>query len=86
MSFKKVIKEKCDSCYGNKGGTASNGAVYCIGIFGAAFYFFPKAIGITGFIMAILKSLAWPALLVYQALTLMNLPRPYGRGFTLCKS
>lgn len=73
MSFKKVMKEKCDFCCKNRGGTASNGAVYGIGIFGAAFYFFPKAIGITGFIMAILKSLAWPALLVYQALTLLKI-------------
>ena len=73
MSFKKVIKEKCDFCCKNKGGGTSNGAVYCIGIFGAAFYFFPKAIGITGFIMAILKSLAWPALLVYQAFTLLKI-------------
>jgi hypothetical protein len=80
MSLKKTIEEKCENCnptfcckkWGNGGGSSSS-AVYGIGIFGAAFYFFPQAVGFTGFAMAILKSLVWPALLVYQALSLLKL-------------
>ena len=77
MPVKKVVEEKVEKCdsycckRGNSGGSGS--AVYGIGIFGAAFYFFPQAVGVTGFVMAILKSLVWPALLVYQALTLLKL-------------
>ena len=80
MSLKKVIEEKCENCnpafcckkWGH-GGSSGGGAVYGIGIFGAAFYFFPQAVGISGFALAIFKSLVWPALLVYQALTLLKL-------------
>lgn len=82
MSIKKVIEGKCENCnpsfcckkWGNGGSVGScGGAVYGLGIFGAAFYFFPQAVGATGLAMAILKSLVWPALLVYQALSLLQL-------------
>ena len=75
----KKLEEKCENCnpafcckkMGN--GSSSSCAVYGIGILGAAYYFFPQAIGVGGFFMAILKSLVWPALLVYQALSLFKL-------------
>lgn len=80
MPVKKVAEEKCENCnpshcckkWGNCG-NFGGGAVYGIGVFGAAFYFFPQAVGATGFVMAILKSLVWPALLVFEALKLLNL-------------
>jgi len=79
MSIKKMIEEKCENCNPafcckkmGSGGSCG-GAVYALGIFGAAFYFFPTAVGAAGFAMAILKSLVWPALLVYQALSLLQL-------------
>ena len=68
---------KCDgNCCGgkphcSKGGTSCT--VYCLGIFGAAYYFFPHAVGFTGFMIAILKSLVWPALLVYQAFAMLRM-------------
>lgn len=78
MPTKKVVEEKSDKCESycckkHSNGGSSSGAVYGIGIFGAAFYFFPQAVGVSGFFMAVLKSLVWPALLVYQALSLLKL-------------
>lgn len=81
MPVKKVVENKCANCnpndccknMGYKGGGSSSCAVYGIGIFGAAFYFFPQAVGAMGFVMAFLKSIVWPALLVYQALSLLKL-------------
>lgn len=70
-----VKSDKCEQCCkkGNVGGGSGGGAVYGIGIFGAAFYFFPQAVGISGFFLAIFKTLAWPALLVYQALSMLKM-------------
>lgn len=77
MAIKKEVTKKIEECcahqYGKSYGGSSSSAVYGIGIFGAAFYFIPQAVGFTGFIMAVLKSLVWPALLVYQALSLLKL-------------
>lgn len=48
------------------------GAVYGLGLIGAAIYFIAKAttfwMGVLGFI----KALVWPAILVYEALKLLN--------------
>jgi len=70
MSLKKIIQEKCKDCDHNhckpmRYQSNSSG--------GAAFYFIPQAVGGEQFVMAILKSLAWPAILVYQALSLLKL-------------
>ena len=80
MASKKVVEEKCtcdhEHCkpvhVHNNGGTGG-GAVYGLGIFGAAFYFIPQAVGAEQFILAILKSLVWPALLVFEALKLLKI-------------
>jgi hypothetical protein len=49
-------------------GAASGGAVYGLGLIGAAIYFISQAttfwIGVLGF----LKAIVWPAFLVYEAL------------------
>lgn len=80
MSGKKVVEEKCtcdhEHCkpvHVHNKAAGGGGAVYGLGIFGAAFYFFPAAVGVEQFIMAILKSLVWPALLVFEALKLLKL-------------
>lgn len=80
MASKKVVEEKCtcdhEHCkpvhvHNNTAG--GGGAVYGLGIFGAAFYFIPSAVGGEQFVIAILKSLVWPALLVFEALKLLKL-------------
>jgi hypothetical protein len=49
------------------------GGVYLITIIGAAVYFVSNADGFWGVVLALLKSLVWPAFVVYRALELMNL-------------
>lgn len=84
MSVKKVVEEKCENCnpttccknYGNwgKGGTSSGGCgVYCFGMIGAFVYFYPHIASFTDFLWAAGKSIVWPALLVYQALSLLKI-------------
>ena len=48
--------------------TASGGAVYGLGLIGAAVYFLPHATTFWFGVLAILKALVWPAILVYEAL------------------
>lgn len=80
MTSKKLVEEKCvcdhEHCkpvHVHNTGNSSGGAVYGLGIFGAAFYFFPQAVGGEQFLLAIFKSLAWPGFLVYEALKLLKL-------------
>lgn len=51
---------------------APSGAVYGLGLIGAAIYFISQAttfwLGVLGF----LKALAWPAFMVYEALKLLG--------------
>lgn len=74
----KSTGSKCDcstSCCGSqssKSGGPCN-SVYGLGIFGAAFYFFPLATDFGGYALAVLKSLLWPAFLVYQAMVTLGL-------------
>lgn len=80
MATKKIVEESksqsCESCSKHKhiqSGGSNGSAVYAIGIFGAAYYFFSQVVGVQGFFIAILKTLGWPAILVYNALTLLKL-------------
>lgn len=78
MSIKKVIEakiENCEPCNIKKchcGGGIGSG-VYCLGVIGAAFYFFPHVTSFGSGVMAVAKCCVWPALLVFQALTLLKL-------------
>jgi len=49
------------------GGHASGGAVYGIGLVGAAVYFISGAATFGAGVIGFLKALVWPAFLVYQA-------------------
>lgn len=63
-------ENKNDCCSNNRNhqATASGGAVYGLGLIGAAIYFISQAssfwLGVLGF----LKALVWPAILVFEAL------------------
>jgi len=48
---------------------ASSGAVYGLGLVGAAIYFISNATGFWAGVIGFLKALVWPAFLVYEALT-----------------
>ena len=44
------------------------GAVYCLGIIGAAIYYLQTSTGFWASILAILKAIVWPAFLVHKLL------------------
>jgi hypothetical protein len=64
---------KCCGDKKNYSSGASGGAVYGFGLIGALVYFIGNASTFGEGIMGILKSLVWPALLVFQALKLLGL-------------
>jgi len=43
-----------------------SGPVYGLGLIGAAIYFIQHATGFWGVVLAILKAIVWPAILVYK--------------------
>ena len=71
MATKKVTENKdcCEGkCVSNHGSSSNSGsAVYAIGMLGAIVYFFQHANNFTDYALAIVKSLAWPAILVFKA-------------------
>jgi hypothetical protein len=48
--------------------TAPAGAVYGLGLIGAAVYYISTATGFWMGVLGFLKALVWPAILVYEAL------------------
>jgi hypothetical protein len=47
--------------------TAHSGAVYGLGLIGAAIYFISHATGFWMGVLGFLKAIVWPAFLVYEA-------------------
>ena len=50
---------------------ASSGAVYGLGLIGAAIYFISTATGFWMGVLGFLKAIVWPAFLVYEAFKFM---------------
>jgi hypothetical protein len=48
--------------------SAPSGAVYGLGLIGAAIYFIMQATGFWAGVLGILKAIVWPAFLVFDAL------------------
>lgn len=48
--------------------TTNNAPIYGLGLIGALFYYIGAASGFWGILVAIGKSILWPAFLVYEAL------------------
>lgn len=61
-----MMKYHC--CHG--GGT---GAIYGLGVLGAAIYFFQQATTFSMGVLGLLKALVWPAFLVYYAMKFLNI-------------
>jgi hypothetical protein len=55
------------------GGSGSGSVVYCLGIIGSLVYYLSQASVFSDYLWGIGKSFVWPAILVYQALTLLAL-------------
>lgn len=59
-------KNNCNSK--NNQAAAGGGAVYGLGLIGAAVYFISTAAGFWAGVVGFLKAIVWPAFLVYEAL------------------
>lgn len=51
----------------------SNGAVYGLGLIGAAFYFIQHAETFWMGVIGLLKAIVWPAFVVYDMLTFLSM-------------
>lgn len=58
--------------YVDKSG-GGGGAVWFFGFVGALFYFIPKSYDIGTFILAVLKSIVWPAYFVFHIFSSLNI-------------
>lgn len=56
----------------NSGATASGGAIYGIGVFGAWVYFWQQADGFWEYVLAIVQGIFWPAWMVYEAFSALD--------------
>jgi hypothetical protein len=52
---------------------SSTGAVYGLGLIGAAIYFISHATGFWVGVLGILKAIVWPAFLVYEAMKFLGI-------------
>ncbi len=72
-------KEKTECCNHKKwqnskaSVSAGTGAVYCLGIIGAAVYYIQTAPNFMGGVVGVLKALVWPAMLVYKLLEFLKM-------------
>lgn len=61
-----------EAMYNFKGKTGGGDAVYGLGLIGALIYYVQQAGDFWGFILAILKALVWPVLVVYDLLRFLG--------------
>ena len=68
------------TCFQNKSrkggkmkGNASSGAVYGIGVIGAAVYYLQHATTFLAGILGIIKALFWPGVILYKVLELLKM-------------
>ena len=62
-------KKKCRKM----GGGCSTGAVYCLGVIGAAVYYIQNAATFWVGVVGVLKAIVWPAFVVYYALPFLGM-------------
>ncbi|MEI7690733.1 MAG: hypothetical protein WCI63_03855 [bacterium] len=71
--------EKKECCKGKKwnntkaGSSAGAGAVYCLGLIGAAVYYIQNASSFWDGVVGLLQALVWPAMLVYNLFESLNM-------------
>lgn len=61
------VEEVAEQTRGGSGPQKGGGAVYGLGLIGAAVWFWQRADGRDEQIVGLLKALVWPAFLVYEA-------------------
>ena len=68
MNEEKMSQNCCDRKHHWHGNNGGSGAVYGLGLIGAAAYFIGKATTFGMGVLGFLKALVWPAILVFEAL------------------
>lgn len=58
-------------CHGHHGGCSN--PIYGLGIIGALFYFLQNAVGFSMVVMGIIKAIFWPAVLMFELLSYLQL-------------
>jgi len=71
-SSKEEKNMSCCKSGKGKGGCAGGGAIYGLGLIGAAIYFIQHANSFGAGVLGILKAIVWPALFVYKLLELLK--------------
>ena len=66
---KKNLKKKFKNVNVNLGGNGNPSAFYGLGMIGSAIYFISTAAGFWDGVLGVLKSLVWPAFLIFEALS-----------------
>ncbi len=66
---KMIVKQKVYGC----GGCGCGGAIYGLGFIGSVVYYISTATGFWIGVLGILKSLVWPAFLVYALLKYLGM-------------
>lgn len=51
----------------------NNGAIYGLGMIGAAVYFIQHSTGFWSGVLGLLKAFAWPAMILYKVLDLLKM-------------
>ena len=69
MSDEKETSKHC--C--KRGGGMNHGAIYGLGVLGAAVYFIQNSTGFWMGVLGVLKAVVWPAVIIYKALELMKM-------------
>lgn len=62
-----------ECCHPHQHQANGGGAVYGLGFVGALVYFVQHASGVTEILMAVVKAIVWPALLVFRALVMLKM-------------
>jgi len=66
-------KEKCDCGCSHKKGAPCGGAVYGLGLIGAAIYFIGHAAGFWLGVLGLLKAIVWPVFVVYALMKYLGM-------------
>lgn len=64
--------EKCESHH-HRGGAGAGGCVYGLGFIGSAVYYFQHVTTFSGGVMAVLRAIVWPALLIYKVFGMLHM-------------
>jgi len=64
--FKSKSRDSCCPC-------GSNGAIYGLGFIGSAIYYISNATGFWMGVLGLLKSIVWPAFLIYELLKFLGM-------------